>query len=363
MCALKHLPSDLIEAILPFLPSKSLGRFKSVSKRWYSLISNPNFIKTHIHIYTENNPNPDPTHIILVPDEGDCLYSVGIKQLNTKSSRATVNAKFLKLYKPLVEILGSCNGLLLASDVYNNLCIVNPTTGEKVPVGKSIHGTTYGFGYDSFKDDYKVISISGMGVSDSDPMCKTVSVYSLRNNSWNMLTNFPYQQHDQYSHSQCPGVLLNNNLHWVVRNRRSKLTIAAFSLANEEFCEIGLPDSFNYDLDKVSRVFALGGKLVGVLCDGLLSPDNFYELWVMEEYGVHMSWTKCCVFENNMHLCFEFFAQVSCRDILLGNNDANKFFIYKMDEKRCTSVKIKRCQKVMVYGTYVESLESLKRFR
>ncbi|XP_071728074.1 F-box/kelch-repeat protein At3g06240-like [Rutidosis leptorrhynchoides] len=275
MCALKHLPSDLIEAILPFLPSKSLGRFKSVSKRWYSLIYSPNFIKTHIHIYTENNPNSDPTHIILVPDEGDCLYSVDIKQLNTQSSRATVNAKFLNFYKPLVEILGSCNGLLLASDVYNNLCIVNPTTGEKVPVGKSLHGTTYGFGYDSSKDDYKVISISRMGVSDSDAICKIVNVYSLRNSSWNMLTNFPYQQHDQYSQSQCPGVLLNNNLHWVVRNKRSELTIAAFSLINEEFREIELPDSFSYNVDKFFRVFALGAKLVAVLCDGLLGRITF----------------------------------------------------------------------------------------
>ncbi|KAI3725844.1 hypothetical protein L1987_65640 [Smallanthus sonchifolius] len=44
-----NLPPEIIEAILRLLPTISLGRFKSVSKTWHSLISNPQFIKTHLH--------------------------------------------------------------------------------------------------------------------------------------------------------------------------------------------------------------------------------------------------------------------------------------------------------------------------
>ncbi|XP_071728083.1 F-box/kelch-repeat protein At3g06240-like [Rutidosis leptorrhynchoides] len=139
------------------------------------------------------------------------------------------------------------------------------------------------------------------------------------------------------------------------------MTIAAFSLDIDKFREIGLPDSFNYDVDKFSRVFALGGKLVAILCDDLLSVC--YELWVMEDYGVPKSWTKLCIFQNHIDLWSMFIAQVSNRDILLGNSHANQMLIYNMDERRCTSVTVEECEEVLVYGTYVESLESLKRFR
>ncbi|XP_071728084.1 F-box/kelch-repeat protein At3g23880-like [Rutidosis leptorrhynchoides] len=216
MSALNHLPPDLIEAVLPFLPPKSLGRIKSVSKRWYSLISSPNFIKTpstHIQKFTKNNPNSDPTQLILVESDGESLYSVSIKQLNTQTSLETVKAKCLNLQELLLEIHGSCNGLVINSYIFDNLFLVNPTTRETLdfPFGKS-SDETYGFGYDASAHDYKVISISRR---DSDTKCKIVRVYSLRNNSCNMLTNFPYQLSNH--HKLSSGVLLNNNLHWVVR--------------------------------------------------------------------------------------------------------------------------------------------------
>ncbi|XP_071728081.1 F-box/kelch-repeat protein At3g06240-like [Rutidosis leptorrhynchoides] len=353
--ALNHLPSDLIEEVLPFLPPKSLGRFKSVSKRWYSLISRPDFIRTHIRNCKENNY---PTHMILVPEDEDFLYSVSIKQLSTQTARATVAAKCLNLQEPWLRILGSCNGLVLASDIHDNLYLVNPTTRESLKVpdsgGKSIGGT-YGFGYDFSKDDYKVISYKV--VSDSDLNCNSVHVYSLRNNSWNKLPNFPYQQLKR--HSRHPGVLLNNNLHYVVTSRHSTLTIAAFSLATEEFHEMELPYSLNNDGPKCFQVFALDRKLVAVM----RGRSHCSELWVMEEYGVSNSWKKHSIFQNVMHLFYDIFAQVSNRDILLSNNYGNEFLIHKMDERRCTSVTIEGCQEITCRGTYVESLESLKRFR
>ncbi|XP_071731225.1 F-box/kelch-repeat protein At3g06240-like [Rutidosis leptorrhynchoides] len=350
--ALNHLPQDLFEAILHLLPFKSIGSLKSVSKRWCSMISSPQFIKTHIRNFIKNNPNPNPTHLILDEEAGDIIYSVDIKQLNTQPTPATLIAKRLNLQELLFEILGSCNGLLLTNDIHHNLYLVNPTTRKtlKVPVGKSIDGT-YRFGYDSSTDDYKVISISRLSISDSDPDTKFVRVYSLRNNSWNVLPNVSYK-HDYYG----LGVLLNNNLHWVVKSsRRSTMTIAAFSLASEEFHEIEFPDSVNY---MFSSLCALGGKLVAVLqCDEFVS-----ELWVMEEYGVPMSWKKLCTLD--MDLNDEFFAQVSNRDILLGNNYANEIVMYNTDERRSTRVTIEGCrERFRVFATYVESLESPERFR
>ncbi|XP_071728091.1 F-box/kelch-repeat protein At3g06240-like [Rutidosis leptorrhynchoides] len=357
MSALTYLPPDVIEDILPFLPAKSLGRFKSVSKRWYSLISSPEFIKTHVRNYTKNNPNPNPAHLVLIPGWGDSIYSLDIKQLNTQPAPETLTAKRLNIHESWLNVLGSCNGLLLVYHNHLDLCLVNATTGKTLKVPDGMYMDTYGFGYDSSTDDYKIISISEMYIHDSAPDTKSVQVYSLRKKSWNMLPNFPYQPHIAYGRS--PGLLLNNNLHWIVQGRRSEMTIAAFSLSHEKFHEIEVPDSFLF-----SQIFALGGKLVApVVCNGGPCPEFRCELWVMEEYDVCKSWTKRYIFESNSVLDYLFFAQISNRDILLGHNLEGEIIMYNMDEKRCTSVTIEGCEEGFeVHGMYVESLESLERF-
>ncbi|XP_071703864.1 F-box protein CPR1-like [Rutidosis leptorrhynchoides] len=276
MSALNQLPTDLIESILLLLPSKFLGHFKSVSKRWNSLISSPNFIKTHIINYTKNNPNLNPTHLILVSEDCESLYSLEIKQLNTLT---TVTAISLNFQVPMIQILGSCNGLLLCYDFDYNPCLVNPIARKtlKVPeLCRKGNDNLYGFSYDYSTDDYKVISISRIHVSDSDPHSSFVCVYSLRNNSWKMsLPNYPYYVYTP-EHSVVP--LLNNNLHWLVTTRQSKDTIAAFSLADEKFHDIGLPDEINY----VSKLCALDGKLVVVQIADSYDREFISELWVME---------------------------------------------------------------------------------
>ncbi|XP_071731210.1 F-box/kelch-repeat protein At3g06240-like [Rutidosis leptorrhynchoides] len=352
--ALNHLPSDLIEEILPLLPPKSLGRFKSVSKRWYSLISGPNFIKTHIRIFTENNPNPDPTHMILGPGDNDSFYSLDIKQLNTQTTLAPkrLNIRLNIPAEQCVAILGSCNGLVLAHDVRlpDNYYLLNPTTRKSLKVpdsGVERIGDTLGFGYDSSKDDYKVILILRISFN-----CTSALVYSLRNNSWNKLSNFPYLLCD---HGR--GVLINNNLHWVVKSRHSTLTIVAFNLASEELREIELPD---YDCRRRPTFFLyVFGERLCILLHYWLNHDNCdFELWVMEEYGVPKSWTKFCIFEYDSD--FEFIAQISNWAILLGDYLSGEICIYNMNERRCTSLKIEgHTQRLMVNGTYVESLESL----
>ncbi|XP_071728343.1 F-box protein CPR1-like [Rutidosis leptorrhynchoides] len=360
LSALNHLPQDLIEAILPFLPPKSLGRFKSVSKLWYSLISSPSFIKNHIQKLNKNNLNPDPTHLILVPNFGDwSLYSLDIKPLNTQT---TVTAKHLSIQELCFGTLGSCNGLVLANDKSRNIYLVNPTTNETLKVPGGSYNDAYGFGYDSSTDDYKVISIPCEGVADSDTDTNFVRVYSLRNNSFR---NFPKPPNQLYDYcSPYPGVLFNNNLHFIVERRHVRNTIAAFSLADEEFNIIELPDSVNNAGRMWSQLFALGEKLAAVICVRLPRRELVNELWVMEEYGVSTSWTKLCIIEKDNEPHYESYAKIGNRDILVGNSNVDEICIYNMDERRYTSVKVEGCpEDFLVYDTYVESLESLERFR
>ncbi|KAF7152485.1 hypothetical protein RHSIM_Rhsim01G0014000 [Rhododendron simsii] len=88
---------DLLTEILLRLPAKSLIRFKSVSKHWFSLISNSQFSITH----TRRNPNPSISYFSCMPHE-----------------------------QPIPSrIAHTCNGLLLIEYARSNHYMVcNPTT-------------------------------------------------------------------------------------------------------------------------------------------------------------------------------------------------------------------------------------------
>ncbi|XP_071738613.1 F-box protein CPR1-like [Rutidosis leptorrhynchoides] len=305
-------------------------------------------------MFNKNNRNPDPTHLILLSYVigDDSLYLLDIEQLNTQTTPSNLIARPLNLQKPCFDILGSCNGLVLANDRFRDLYVVNPTTEKTLKhlVGKH-WDTTYGFGYDSSTDDYKIISVP------INPVTKFVSMYSLRNNSWRNIPNPPNQLRDHCSPH--PGVLLNNNLHFIVHSGL-RISIVAFSLVDEKFRVTEFPDYVN----RVGGMFALGEKIAVFIYAWRHRHKSIKEFWVMEEYGVTKSWTKLCIIENDNVPDYEFYAKVSSRDILLRSSNVGEISLYNMDERRITSVKVEGCPKdFLVYGTNVESLESLERFR
>ncbi|XP_024978455.1 F-box/kelch-repeat protein At3g06240-like [Cynara cardunculus var. scolymus] len=362
MSARKGLPPEIIEAILRRLPAKSLGRFKSVSKPWRSLISNPEFIKTHLDLN-----NHHKTSILILVSEMKSFYSVSINELvpYLDSDDLCATGKEISFRPPSIrweEILGSCNGLVLAKDEDDQIFLMNPTTQEvselpispfALPLGESF--VMYGFGYDSSSDDYKVVSISFWDTDNEHNLDCTdmlVSVYSLRNNSWRKVHNSPY---DHAVGHLLRGVLINESLHWLTQRIPGySSTIVAFSLANEEFNEIELPDSIDNKKAMFNELVVLGGKLA------LFANQVGNDLWVMEEYDVGESWTKvsihgveidpvkpvCSVDDNN-------------RDIVLG--DENRVHVYNLDDRRCRNVRILGAPTAFaVGGTYLESLVSPK---
>ncbi|KAL4582799.1 hypothetical protein LXL04_007358 [Taraxacum kok-saghyz] len=360
MSACNNLPPDIIEAILLRLPEKSLGRFTCVSKQWCRLISDPQFIKTHLHLHNRHKTNK----MILVSDTKS-LYSLDINEiipyLNSNDVSATGNEITFRRSIGWEGILGSCNGLVLAIDEDDRLYLMNPTTREvsklpispfALPIGESFE--MYGFGYDSSTDDYKVIAISFWDTdNEHNPDCTDmfVSVYTLSTNSWRKLPNSPY---DHAVGHLVSGVLVNGSLHWLTSTRPSySSTIIAFSLANEKFKEIELPDSIDNYKAVFNELVVIGGKLC-------LFNQLGNDLWVMEEYGVGMSWTKVSIhgvdIDNVKPICS---IEDSNQDIVLGDEDG--VVMYNVDERICRNVRILGGPtRFTIGGTFVESLVSPK---
>ncbi|KAK1432591.1 hypothetical protein QVD17_09488 [Tagetes erecta] len=357
-----NLPPEITETILRHLPPKSLGQFKSVSKTWHSLISNPQFIKTHLH-------QINTTKLILVSDTKS-LYSLNTNDippyLNNNDVSITAKELTFPSHQPIrwEEIIGSSNGLVLAKDEIDSIYITNPTTREIVNVPRSPFAlpdresfVMYGFGYDLSSDDYKVISISFWDTdNEHNPDCTDmfVNVFSLRNNSWNKLKNSPY---DHAVGHLISGVFVNQSVHWLTStpNNNYSSVIVAFSLEDEEFNEIELPGLVANDKAVFSELVVVGGKL------GLFGRHVGNDLWVMEEYGVGESWRRVCMdgveIDPAKPVCL---VEGSDGDIVFGDED--EVFVYNVDEKRRRNVRIEGgVSGFGVGGVYVESIESIKR--
>lgn len=329
-----NLPQDIIVEILTWLPVKSLCRFRCVSKPWRFLISNPDFIKSHLdralqnkHIYSQRqrlifssqnlwsieyesigNDSGEAVAVELdypLKDEPNKWAELmGCAKDGLLYCKATDDAEpmVVKLDSPFtensrnwVEIFGSCNGLVCIAPDEDTLYLFNPAIGDskripnppaEFPVGPYNGITVYGFGYDSINDDYKVVKLVAG---------ENVCLYSLRTNSWSWIGISPYEC-NVYE----PGMHLNGAIHWVVSHGEGmdyKCVVAAFDLAEEWFWDIPAPDIVDANDEFVV------GVLNGCLCILHNRNQMHDDFWVMLEYGVSESWTRVTI--STSYICMK----------------------------------------------------------
>ncbi|KAL3506322.1 hypothetical protein ACH5RR_031704 [Cinchona calisaya] len=177
--------------------------------------------------------------------------------------------------KSITTIVGSCNGSVCIGIDNKDVFLWNPYIRKfkKLPDSgfKYLSHALFGFGYDNFKDDYKVIGIGNM----------EVKLYGRKTASWKIIEGYKY---NDPLPQQC--AFVNGKLHFIVHislgNNRYVPKIVSFDLANETFREVDFP---NPDFSKRS---------LGVLGDAFhnLIEHDGVDVWIMKEYGVRQSWTK-----------------------------------------------------------------------
>ncbi|OVA01232.1 F-box domain [Macleaya cordata] len=254
---MSSLPEDIIIDIILRLPVKSILRFRCVCKPWCKQFSGPNFVKMHFKQAVEMSK-----FNLMIADS--YLYSINYDSLSSSLTASTLSSspslvtKFDEVYAIdypyktadyIVEILGSCNGLLCIIPDKYVICIWNPSTKEykELPTLEHFKFTTnlstritYGFGYNCNIEDYKLVRVvTGFyGLSE-------VMVYSLASNSWKSIQNIPYD----LSYGGQPGVLVNGALHWIAaRGMSSKgceVVLVSFDIGDETFKKVPQPKNLN----------------------------------------------------------------------------------------------------------------------
>ncbi|KAL3648714.1 hypothetical protein CASFOL_005117 [Castilleja foliolosa] len=289
MMAQPDLPEQILFHIFSRLPAKSIGRFRSLSNTWNNLLSTPHFIKSHLALQ-----NTRQKSLILIPSSQviRCVETIRDEYIDTVSRE-------LDLPGVWSEFVGSCDGLVLLIDNNHEVFLVNPITLEQSkipdpPVAVKRTEGLYGFGYDSVRDDYKVIRVSYHTSNiEINPVYfdTLVYVYYVKMGVWKRIENSP-------RHFSFPvifsGAFVNGAIHWLVaRSDKSDCAvITALDLDSEVFYKIPAPRVADVDNFLFSVLLVLGGCLCVV---DTLSNSEGTDVWIMKDYGVAESWRKFTV--------------------------------------------------------------------
>ncbi|KAM7490662.1 hypothetical protein LguiA_033583 [Lonicera macranthoides] len=242
--------------ILARLPLKNIVQCTIVCKSWYSLITSPNFITTHL-----NRSIAQKESRILIRESiekagkdhpGKENYSVHWDNV-ALDEYAKFDFPYSSMTSRKLRIVGTCNGLV-------TMYLWNPSIGKFVTVpGPDItfwsHGSysnSYGFGFDTTTDDYKVVRLVHLENDDDTSIVPPeVELYEL--------------------------------------STGADLLIATFDMRNEALGVMMGPLCVRAMMDWDTRLQVYGESL-----SFMHKPinDGSCNIWVMKEYGVAESWTK-----------------------------------------------------------------------
>ncbi|KAK9072447.1 hypothetical protein SSX86_008881 [Deinandra increscens subsp. villosa] len=365
------LPHDIVIDILLRLPAKSLGRFKSVSKFWLSLISSADFIKSHVH-RAVSDTNTNHTRVVMrsthslhsvnfespscykdIDDDDhdyDYGYGYGYDYDDDTKDIISLNDPSQTEKEMVAEKgWGSCYGLVCFLCYNGCIALWNPTTQKTRftprPLTPFRNGSQfYGLGYDFSINDYKLVRCFQSDYSY--PI--TSEVFNLKTGSWRTVPP-PRITSPVWTAIHEPdaiGSFSNGAIHWIrkhkpVNSEKRETTILTFDIKNEVFSEILLPNGGKSEQRGFFSLGDLKGCLYAVY-EGYFGVDM--DVWVMKEYGVESSWSKVIKLDWTRFSCSYYM------DPVCFTHDGN--VVVRLDETR-----------VVIYNLKEDTIKKFKKER
>ncbi|XVF56765.1 hypothetical protein PTKIN_Ptkin06aG0146000 [Pterospermum kingtungense] len=205
---------DLLTEILLRLPTKSLIKFKCVSRQWLSIVSDPDFCLSHTR-HHQSNGFLSPTALLL---KGDCFTPPSEFSIVPLKHYSKVPF-FHYILDSDVKILQSCNGLLLCESSRRSLYLIcNPTTKSfrrLYPPSDSYYNFLSKFyvslAFDPLKSPYyKIIRI---WESSQEPSKFNLDLYRSKTGSWDLsIITFDIDEDESIELEH--GVFCNGRINW-----------------------------------------------------------------------------------------------------------------------------------------------------
>ncbi|XBI51427.1 hypothetical protein VPH35_033933 [Triticum aestivum] len=292
------LPHKVVTEILAYLPAKSAGRFRCVSRSWQATLSSAHFLELHLRRANYQEAAGRPKLFFGPTDEPSDDYFFYAWQPGGAVTKLMGNG--LLLPAPLTKPL---HGLVLLRCVRSGgYYICNPSTGAVLPLPDSrvpskktsryplpyYMDVVYGLGYCSATHRYKAVRIfSKEEVNSVDAPCCDVFVLGGDTPAyWLPATSKPPMCVVTEAN---PAVFLNGHLHFLCRYDGGILT---FNVRDETFGSLPLPPC-PLGKDPLSlRTTELDGCLCVFLGGG--GGDPCY-VWLLRDYKAQRWEQLCCI--------------------------------------------------------------------
>ncbi|KAF7806752.1 F-box/kelch-repeat protein [Senna tora] len=295
-----NLPDDIAKEIAVRLPVKSLLRFKSVSKSWYALITDPSFITQHLERSSDSNHRLHLIFRLHALTRKPCISLVSNQEPHASRD---LDLPFLQKNVEYIFVYGQCNGIFCLYGVYRgdsnrpcstcalgggaSMILWNPATKEvKVlpPSHRDLIDSIYvifGFGIDPVTGDFKVVRFGNLAFEGREQ--PPVEVYNLSTDSWKIINAIVPAF--RLCYPKCR-TYLNGVYHWLTDDNNDKY-ILCFDFGSEVFGKIQMPPVMGYC---ETNVAVIDEKLACVATFYMVT--HRFEIWVMNEYGNESSWSR-----------------------------------------------------------------------
>ncbi|KAK6783803.1 hypothetical protein RDI58_017257 [Solanum bulbocastanum] len=279
---------DVATEILSRLPVRSLLLFKCVSKLWMTLISDSYFKIKHLN-HVKNDVNSQK---ILVNQrypyiEEFSLYCSSLSSVQQVGHLHKFDCPFN--IKSWHHTLYCCyHGLALIvfySYKEDSVPLLwNPSTRESIVLPPlkifSRDYFTWGLGYDSTTDYYKILKIDKKSCSE---------ILALKSGSWRLMDKHPIHDVHRMLTSTDSLVFVHGAFHWLIHSLR-KYFVMSFGISNEVYKGIPLPEQMYLKKFWEWGVSVLGGMLCAY-SHYVSRIENVFKFWMMKDY-VNESWTE-----------------------------------------------------------------------
>ncbi|XP_049346455.1 F-box/kelch-repeat protein At3g23880-like [Solanum verrucosum] len=221
------------------------------------------------------------------------------------------------------------------------------------PLGSPEQESTYGLGYDSTSDDYKVLRIDKDGTALDE-------IVALKNGSWRKIYSpsvGPVGDVSILYGKECLP-FVNGAFHWLGIDSSDTQSMMSLNISDETYKRI--PLSKNMPLYPESVTIEEGISVLGSMICLFNHNDITFNLWIMKEYGVQESWIKLLTLPTNGTFSIipiysfsdgKVLLQYECRDELRGIK-----VIYRTCDDRIWSFDIDPLSFILNGFVYMESL-------
>nr|XP_018679060.1 PREDICTED: putative F-box protein At4g38870 [Musa acuminata subsp. malaccensis] len=288
-----ELPPDLFMEILSWIPASALLKLRCVRKHWYSMTTDPVFIRFHLQ---RQQLLPQVTSILTFHRHFTNVRSL-LSRLDVVDAPWVAKHVAVWHSRPLLVMSPPCHGLFCLYHIYMELdvCLYNPATCKSFSLPHNFTSVNiilsdFCLGYHPGSRQYKVIHTFCTRSTSLAMEALTVG-----GSTWRKV---------EVSSALAMLTLLNwgrpsatGTMYWLAQNNVLEDIILSLDLDNERLTQVPFPDIKRQHERGNNSLIEMEGTIH--LAIHWFAMVDWMDIWMLQESGAHRVW----IHRFHLHLC------------------------------------------------------------